>query len=166
MLAGLAAADLAEVERVAGAAGAGDDVAGDDERAGADAVAFDVAEAVDGGGAVGGCGLGEESSGDVAVGEWEEGDGELAGGVGCERGAGWAGEDELAREGDVEGEGFGGEVVDGELAGGAEGGGGCGGVAGLIGKDLEASVFGGVGACEGDGVVGEAGDWDLEGVGG
>ena len=85
--------------------------------AGAVAVAFDVAEAVEGGGAVGGCGLGEEGAGDVAVGEGEEGDGEVAAGVGGEGGAGWAGEDELAREGDVEGEGFGGEVVDGELAG-------------------------------------------------
>ena len=45
--------------------------------AGADAVAFDVAEAVEGGGAVGGCGLGEEGSGDVAVGEGEEGDAKL-----------------------------------------------------------------------------------------
>ena len=64
-------------------------------------------------------------------------------------------EDELAGEGDVEGEGFGGEVVDGELAGEAEGGGGGGAEVGLVGEDLEAGVFGGVGAGEGDGVGGE-----------
>ena len=62
-------------------------------------------------------------------------------GVGGERGAGWAGEDELARESDVEGEGLGGEVVDGELACAAESAGGGGAVAGLAGEDLEAGVF-------------------------
>ena len=147
---GLAGADLAEVEDGL----AGDDVAGDGEGGGAGAVAFDVAEAVDGGGAVGGCGLGEESAGDVAVGEGEEGDGELAGCVGCESGARWTREDELTWEGDIEGEGFGGEVVDGELARGAEGGGGSWAVVCLVGKDLETGVFGGVGACEGNGVGG------------
>ena len=80
------------------------------------------------------------------MGEGEEGDGELAGGVGGERGAGWAVENELAGEGYVEGEGLGGEVVDGELAGAAEGGGGGGAVAGLVGEDLEAGVLGGVSA--------------------
>jgi hypothetical protein len=75
---------------------AGDEVAGDRKSVGADAVAFDVAETVEGGGAVGrGC-LSEESAGDVAVGEGEEGDGELATGVRGEGGAGWTVEDELA----------------------------------------------------------------------
>ncbi len=73
---------------------------------GADAVAFDEAEAVEGGGAVGGVGLGEEGAGDVAVGEGEEGDVEVAGGVGGEGGAGGTAEDELAGERDVEGEGL------------------------------------------------------------
>ena len=101
-LSGLAGGDLAEVEQVAVASG-GDEVAGDGEGAGAEAVAFDVAEAVEGGGAVGGRGLGEEGAGDVAVGERQEGDGEVAAGVGGEGGAGWAGEDELARQGERRG---------------------------------------------------------------
>ena len=147
---GLAGGDLAEVEDVAGREWA----AGDGEGAGAGAVAFDVAEGVEGGGAVGGVGLGEEGSGDVSVGEGQEGDGEAAACVGREAGAGWAAEDELAGKRDVEGEGFGGEVVDGELAGEAEGAGGVGAEVGLGGDDLEADVFGGVGAGERDGVVG------------
>ena len=79
-------------------------------------------------------------------------------------------QDELAWERDVEGEGFCGEVVDGELAGAAEWCWWDWAVAGLAGEDLEAGVFGGVGAGEGDGVGGEAGegtgDGDCEGVGG
>ena len=47
----------------------GNDVAGEGEGRGADAEALDVAEAVESGGAVRGGGLGEESAGDVAVGE-------------------------------------------------------------------------------------------------
>ena len=48
---------------------AGKDAAGNRERARTDAVAFDVADAVERGGAVGGSSLGEEGSGDVSVGE-------------------------------------------------------------------------------------------------
>lgn len=111
-----------------------------------------------GGGAIGRCGLGEERSGDVAVSEGKEGDGELAGGVGSEGGAGWTGENELARQGDVEGEGLCGEVIDGELARAAESAVGSGTVADLVGEDLEAGVFEGVAAGEWDGVGGRAGE--------
>ena len=51
---GLAGGDLVEVEQVAG-----EEASGDVERGGTCAVAFDVADAVEGWGAVGGGGLGE-----------------------------------------------------------------------------------------------------------
>ena len=157
----LTGGDLAEVQYGL----AGNDVAGDFEGGGADAEAFDVADAVEGGGAVGGGALREEGAGDVAVGEGEEGDVEVAGGVGSEGGAGGAVEEKLAGKGDVECQGFGGQVGDGELAGSAEGAGGSGGVVGLVGEDLEAGALCGVGAGEREGVGGQAssgaGDGDL-----
>ena len=101
LLSGLARWHLAEAEDVAG-----EKASGDGERAGASAVAFEVGEAVEGGGAVGGDGLGEEGAGDVSVGEGQEGDGEVATAEGREGEAGCAREDELAGQSDAQSEGF------------------------------------------------------------
>ncbi len=143
---------MAEVEGAVGL----ESRAGDGEVGGVGgrSVGFEVGDAGEVGGVVGGGACDEEGAGGVGCGEGGEGGGEGAGGEGGEGGAGGGCEGELAGEGEGEGEGFCSEVVEDKLAGGAEGGEGLWGKLGVVGEDLEAGGLGGVVAGQRDGVLG------------